>query len=285
MRHATDLDWLLRLDSRRFDCCDTDRCRSPEVPTSIAYQGRLLDEFGEPRTGSVDLTLRIHDAVVGGTLVYRQDLPSVLLADGVFSVQLGPTGEATDSPTDPLTTILAAALMGDAGPTAPVRFIETTVGGEDPLARTQILASAYALRAWSAVSADTATSSSQVGGFPSEWIAQLLTHTLADGSEPPNTDVREGLADPDGDGLANFVDPDNDNDALRDGVTLANGQSRTLADAFTFEPATLPAIAHAVPLGSSTARAAAYDLAVKPARPRSRSAAISNTVWAMRRRL
>jgi hypothetical protein len=314
----------------------------PEVPTSIPYQGRLLDEFGQPRTGSVDLTVRIHDAVVGGTLVYRQDFPSVLLADGVFDVQLGPTGEATDSPADPLTTILAAALVGDAGPTAPLRFLELTVGSEAALARTQILASAYALRALNAASADTAASSNQVGGFSSDWIAQLLTHTLADRSEPPNTDPREGLADADGDGLANFVDPDNDNDALGDGievsqgsdinlttptldgiaptsgsdeaptlvtvsgsnfqpgltfsigtqtppvadqtatsfqasvdpqpvgsvdvtVTLANGESRTLADAFRFEPATLPPpILHSVPLGSYSARAAAYDLAVKP---------------------
>jgi DNA-binding FrmR family transcriptional regulator len=73
------------------------------------------------------------------------------LNDGVFSVQLGPTGEGSDAPTNPLTTDLATALAGDAGITAPVRFLEVTVGGDGALTRTQILSSAYALRATSAL--------------------------------------------------------------------------------------------------------------------------------------
>ena len=35
---------------------------APEAPTTISYQGVLLDSVGDPRTGPVDLTLRLYDA-------------------------------------------------------------------------------------------------------------------------------------------------------------------------------------------------------------------------------
>jgi len=96
----------------------------PDVPQGISYQGVLLDTQGAPRTGTVDLTLRVYDAVAGGTLVYTQSYANVPLSEGVFHVILGPTGQASDSPDDPLTDDLATALAGDAGPTGPQRFLE-----------------------------------------------------------------------------------------------------------------------------------------------------------------
>lgn len=200
----------------------------PTTPASLPYQALLLDGLGEPRTGSVDLTLRIWDAIAGGTLVYKQSFAAVPLADGVFTVQLGPTGEGADAPDDPLTTSLAAALAGDVGPTAPVRFLEVTVGGDGALARTQILSSAYAVRAASAATADTAENATGVGGFAAEYVTQFLTYSLADGADPPNTDPSEGLADVDGDGIANFVDPDNDGDGLGDAIELSRGSDINL---------------------------------------------------------
>ena len=194
----------------------------PTVPASLPYQGLLLDGLGQPRTGSVDLTLRIYDAVAGGVLVYKQSFPSVTLSDGVFTVQLGPAGEGSDAPANPLTTSLATALGGDTGPTSPLRFLEVTVGSDGPLARTQILSSAYAVRASSAATADTATSAqtaddvANVGGVAAAYVTQFFKYFAADGSDPPNDDPREGLADVDGDGLANFMDPDNDGDGLSD---------------------------------------------------------------------
>ena len=68
----------------------------PIPPEQVTYQGVLLDGQGAPQTGNVDLAVRIYDAGVGGTLVYLQDFPAVPLADGVFTVVLGPTGEGTD---------------------------------------------------------------------------------------------------------------------------------------------------------------------------------------------
>jgi hypothetical protein len=200
----------------------------PTVPTSLPYQGLLLDGLGAPRTGSVDLTLRVWDGVVGGTLVYKQSFPNVGLVDGVFTVQLGPTGEGTDAPSNPLTTDLATALSGDAGPTAPVRFLEVTVGGDGALARTQILASAYAVRAASAASADAAANATNVAGVSGQFVSEFFEHFPADGGEPANYDVREGVGDVDGDGVLNFMDADNDGDSIVDGVELNQGSDMNL---------------------------------------------------------
>jgi len=204
----------------------------PTVPAALPYQGLLLDALGQPRTGNVDLTIRIYDALLGGTLVYKQTLSAVALASGVFTVQLGPSGDANDTPVNPLTTSLATALAGDAGPSLPARFLEVTVGTDGPLTRTQILTSAYALRASSAATADSATTAqtattaqnaSNVGGIDAGFVQQLWHNFNADGGGPPNDDPREGLADVDGDGLANFIDPDNDNDGVPDVQEIADG--------------------------------------------------------------
>lgn len=210
---------------------------SPSVPGQLTYQGVLLDDQGMPQTGSIDLTLRLYDAVAGGTLLYVQTLAGVPLTDGVFTVTLGPTGAPTDTPTDPLTTSLGEALTGDLGATGPDRFLEVTVGLDGPLLRTQILSVPYALRAESATSADsaqtalvaeTATNASNLGGLPSIIFTEIYEHTNLDGSGPPNTDPSEGTADTDDDGVPNFVDPDNDNDGLDDSLEVAQGSDINL---------------------------------------------------------
>jgi hypothetical protein len=210
----------------------------PTVPASLPYQALLLDGLGQPRTGSVDLIVRIYDALVGGTLVYKQSFPSIVLSDGVFNVQLGPSGESTDAPANPLTTDLATALGGDAGATAPVRFVELMVGGDGPIARTQILASAYALRAVSAASADTAataatattaTNATNLGGRAAGFFDQFFANTNLDNDGPGNDDPREGLLDSDGDGIANFLETDNDDDAVADSTEIAQGADINLA--------------------------------------------------------
>jgi hypothetical protein len=86
----------------------------PTVPGQVTYQGVILDDQGAPRTGVVDLGLRVFDALTGGTLLYVETQTGVPLSDGVFSIELGPTGGATDPPNpDPLTTSLADALSGE----------------------------------------------------------------------------------------------------------------------------------------------------------------------------
>jgi hypothetical protein len=191
----------------------------PVLPATMSYQGVLLDANGDPQTGNVDLTIRIYDALTGGTLLYKQVFTGVALTDGVFSVQLGPAGSATDSPTNPLTTSFEDALGGDLAATGPSRFLGVTVGASGPLPRTQIASVPYALRssrAASADQADVATDTDAVGGLPSEVLTEIWDNVSFDGGGPANGDPSEGLQDTDGDGLANFVDSDNDNDTIGD---------------------------------------------------------------------
>jgi len=193
----------------------------PVLPATMSYQGVLLDSNGDPQTGNVDLTLRIYDALSGGTLLYKQVFTGVALTDGVFSVQLGPVGSATDSPTNPLTTSFEDALAGDLAATGQSRFLGVTVGASGALPRTQIVSVPYALRssrAASADQADVASDTDAVGGVPSAALTQIWENVSFDGGGPPNDDPSEGLQDTDGDGLANFVDSDNDGDAIGDSV-------------------------------------------------------------------
>ena len=119
----------------------------PALPETVTYQALLLDDLGEPRTGNVDLTLRIFDDVTAGVLLYSQTLLAVPLTDGVFTVEIGPTGAASDTPEDPATTSLLEALTGDLGPVGAGRFLEVTVGVDGPLTRTPVRSVPYAMNA------------------------------------------------------------------------------------------------------------------------------------------
>jgi hypothetical protein len=61
-----------------------------DVPTDINLQGVLLDNSGDPLPGSsVNLTIRIYDALFGGVLLYQEDHQSASLSNGLFNVLLG----------------------------------------------------------------------------------------------------------------------------------------------------------------------------------------------------
>ena len=220
----------------------------PDVPQSIIYQGVLLDDLGAPRTGTIDLIVRIYDAGIGGTVLYRQDFLATALTDGVFSVLLGPSGSATDTPVNPLTTSLAEVFDGTLQAVSPTRHLELTVGVEGPLARTQLHASPFALRADSAAVADTATTAVTVqtfGGLPEAVFSQIYDNTNLDGTGPGNADPLEGQGDVDGDGIANFVDPDNDGDGIDDGTEIAQGSDINVVtpNITALVPSTFPELA------------------------------------------
>jgi hypothetical protein len=106
-----------------------------------------------------------------------------------------------------------------------------TVGSDGPLARTQILAVPYALRAAAADSAETAVTAVNadgVAGFSSSVFQQIVENSNLDHTGPLNSDPTEGFGDTDGDGLANFVDPDNDNDTISDGTEVKEGSDINL---------------------------------------------------------
>jgi hypothetical protein len=167
------------------------------VPGQINFQGLLLDDQGAPVTGNVAMTFTLFDADTAGSSLWTESHPSVGVLDGVYEVALGSV-----SP-------LSASLL--AGGSV---YLEFVVDGETLTPRQRLLAVPYALRANEAES---------LGGLSSEIFTQIYDHVALDGGLPPNDDPLEGLQDTDGDGAANFVDSDNDNDGLSDSVEVAQG--------------------------------------------------------------
>jgi hypothetical protein len=196
----------------------------PAPPDVVSYSG-VADQ-----AGPFDVTARIYDAASGGTLVYKQTFTSVTESGFHFTIQLGPTGEGTDTPANPLTTSLRAALTGDLAAGAG-RFVEITLGTDPPLARVQLVLVPYAMRADHATTSDVAAQSldtQAVNGLDGAALEALYTVYNDDGG-PVSTDPREGTGDTDGDGLANFVDPDNDDDGLTDTQEETLGTGLNLA--------------------------------------------------------
>jgi hypothetical protein len=196
----------------------------PAIPDQVPYSA-VIPAGG---TGPADITVRIYDAATSGTLLYVQDFADVPLEDGAFTLTLGPTGLATDAPVDPLTTSLVTALAGDLPATAPGRFIEVTVDASPPLARTPVLAVPFALRAAVAETAESADDVAQVGGLPPEVLTQIFENADFGDGGPPNTDPSEGFGDTDGDGIANFLDSDNDADNQSDTAEVTQGSDINL---------------------------------------------------------
>jgi len=177
-----------------------------QAPTQIPFQGLLLDAGGTPVNAAVDLDFELFDALLLGTSLWSESHLGVIVVDGVYSVNLGST--------TPMTQLI---LSGGSA------FLEITVGGETLVPRQQLLSVPYALIAESARVAEN------VGGAPAIFVEQLLASFNFDGQEPGNLHPDEGYGDTDGDGIPNFIDPDNDNDGVSDGDELLLGSSINLA--------------------------------------------------------
>lgn len=176
-----------------------------QAPSQVPFQGLLLDAGGTPVNDSVDLEFELFDALVAGTSLWSESHLGVIVVDGVYSVNLGSTTPMTHS-----------VLAGGSA------FLEITVGGEVLVPRQQLLSVPYALTAEKALVAETADS---VGTAPALFVEQLFGSFSFDGEEPANDHPDEGTGDVDGDGIPNFIDPDNDNDGLSDGAELVTGNS------------------------------------------------------------
>ncbi|MBI3658260.1 MAG: hypothetical protein HY232_17790 [Acidobacteria bacterium] len=116
-----------------------------QVPNSISYSGLLTNTQGEPREGQFNLTFRIYDRPVGGTLLHQQAIPNVVVRKGQFSVLLGPFSDSVFLPAS-----------GD-------RYVEVQVGNDPPLLpRQQLTSVPFAQRA---ASVDGARGGSIIGGL------------------------------------------------------------------------------------------------------------------------
>ncbi len=131
-----------------------------QVPQDTTFTGRLVDDFGNPLIGPVDLELRIFDAETLGTQLYSErHLGTALNATGGFSVQLG-LGTSPSGSFD-------AALFSDVD-----RWLEVVVG-------TEVL-----------------TPRQIVGSVPWALIAQQANEVVPDPSAPRFEDCGDGtLAD------------------------------------------------------------------------------------------
>jgi hypothetical protein len=172
------------------------------VPGEINYQGLLLDSGGDPITGPTDLDFALFEVTSGGVSVWSESHTDVDVLDGVYDVILGST-----------TPITSALLAGGA------LWLEIGVEGETLSPRQRIVAVPYALRA---------SEADNVGGISNVFITELFEHFNADGGGPGNDDASEGLGDTDGDGIANFIDPDNDGDGISDITEIGQGSDINL---------------------------------------------------------
>jgi hypothetical protein len=174
-----------------------------DVPNQVNFQGLLVDSVGQQITGSVNFDFAIFDALVSGTQLWTESQTGITVTNGRYTVALGSVS--------PLTTSIL-----DSGSV----YLEITVNGETLTPRERLLAVPYALRAQEA---------ENVGGISNVFIQQIFQHANFDGGLPANDDPLEGLVDTDGDGLANFIDSDNDNDGIADGIEVTNGTGVNLS--------------------------------------------------------
>jgi hypothetical protein len=138
-------------------------------------QGRLLDIAGDPLPGPVNLSIRIYDQLVGGTLLFLEDHSGTMLVDGTFSVLIGTGSVAVGS--------LDAETFAEAG-----RFLELVVNGDFLEPRQPFSSVAYALQSQEA---QRAVSADSIGLLGVSDIQQVLVSSCAPGS------FLQGL-DPDG---------------------------------------------------------------------------------------
>jgi hypothetical protein len=67
------------------------------APVTLTHQGRLLDAFGAPISGDVDLDVLLFDADTGGNVLHTGAFTDVPLQSGHYAVVLGATGTLASS--------------------------------------------------------------------------------------------------------------------------------------------------------------------------------------------
>ncbi len=172
------------------------------IPGQVNFQGVLLDDNGQTVNTSVNFDFALFDAITGGSQLWSESQTAVPVTDGMYTVALGSV------------VALSAEILN----TSTV-YLEISVEGEILSPRQRLLAVPYALKAEEA---------ENVSGVSGIFVQQLFINQDWDGQAIANDDPLEGVDDVDGDGLANFIDPDNDNDGINDDLELSNGTAVNL---------------------------------------------------------
>ncbi len=144
-------------------CCAAAHAQPPNL---VHYQGRLLDNAGDPVNGTVDMAVRLYTQETGGSQIWGQTLASVAVSDGVYQFYFGDA-----SFPDALTNAAC--------------WLELEVAGEVHGPRKRLISAPYALRAGTTSRLTTEYSgvppgvvimwSGTLGSIPSGWA-------LCDGS-------------------------------------------------------------------------------------------------------
>lgn len=115
---------------------------SPKMlqPLVWEYTGRILDSYGHPVTGKMDMTVQLYDAELVGNLLWERVAPVNVDGTGTFSVRLMDSLEAPEgAPEASLADVLAA------GPVWIECSIQQYGDNEDLLPRAAVAANPYAL--------------------------------------------------------------------------------------------------------------------------------------------
>jgi hypothetical protein len=101
-----------------------------EVPRMINYQGCLTGSTGDPLDTTVSMTFAIYDDSTGGSQIWMEENPSVVVSDGLFNVIIG-----------------SLIPLDDAVFAEPDRWLGVTVGADDELTlRTRLVTVPYAFQ-------------------------------------------------------------------------------------------------------------------------------------------
>jgi hypothetical protein len=115
------------------------------APTSINFQGRLLNNGGQPVNGSVPVAVTVWSADTGGSLLFTQHVGSVTVESGLYDFEWG---DAT------LATALTNAQC----------WLQVHVNGDVLAPRQRLLAVPYALRAGSVDAGASASGGTELTG-------------------------------------------------------------------------------------------------------------------------
>jgi hypothetical protein len=84
------------------------------VPTVMNYQGRLEDSGGNPLDGEFSLTFSIYDVSSGGSAIWTETHPVVIVTDGLFEVRLGTSNPIHEEDFESIPRYLGVSVDGGA---------------------------------------------------------------------------------------------------------------------------------------------------------------------------
>lgn len=210
---------MLRL-TRMIFCClcliGLPQISLAAMPESLDYQGYLTDSSGSPVFGPADITVSLYNVETEGSVLWSQTT-NIFINNGSFAIILeGGSGNA-----------FPANLFDDA------LWLGLTVNSDQEMSpRQRLNATPFSFVAKFAETAGTANNSLSVKGLDGDALIQIFNnYDFGDGG-PDNGDPREGLGDSDGDGVANFLDSDNDNDGITDSIEISLGSDINIITPF-----------------------------------------------------